>query len=164
MLRWILPSALILALVTAAWPLTHAHADEPPTRHEVASGLMCQCGCGMTVSACGESMSCSPADSIMQEIDDQIAEEKSKGEILDYFATIYGEEVLSVPRKSGFSLMAWVMPFLAVTVGGAGLATLVRLWAKSRPGPPPDAPASGTPTSDINLYEERVDEDLRLLE
>jgi cytochrome c-type biogenesis protein CcmH len=129
---------------------------------------MCQCGCGMTVATCQESMSCSIADSIVQEIDDQIAEDKSKGEILDYFATIYGEEVLSMPRKSGFSLMAWVMPFLAVTVGGAGLATLVRLWARGRPGPPPgpppDSPTSGTPTSDINIYEERVDEDLRLLE
>ncbi len=164
MLRWILPSALILALIVAAWPLTHAHADEPPTRHDVASGLMCQCGCGMTVATCQESMDCSIADSVVKEIDDQIDEGKDKGEILDYFATIYGEEVLSVPRKSGFSLMAWVMPFLAVTVGGAGVAALVRLWSRGRPGPPSDAPASATPTSDINTYEERVDEDLRLLE
>ncbi len=164
MLRWILPSVLALALVVAAWPLTHAHADGPPTRHDVASGLMCQCGCGMTVSTCQESMDCSIADSVVKEIDDQIDEGKDKGEILDYFATIYGEEVLSVPRKSGFSLMAWVMPFLAVTVGGAGLATLVRLWTRGRPGPPRDPPTSGTPTSDINIYEERVDEDLRLLE
>ncbi len=163
MLRWVLPSALILTLVVAAWPLTHAHADEPPTRHDVASGLMCQCGCGMTVATCQESMSCSIADSIVQEIDEQIGEGKGKGEILDYFATIYGEEVLSLPSKSGFSLLAWIMPFLAVAVGGAGVAALVRLWSRGRPGSPSEAPPSPSPISDINPYEQRVEEDLRLL-
>jgi cytochrome c-type biogenesis protein CcmH len=163
MLRWILPSALILALLVAAWPLTHAHADRPPTRHDVASGLMCQCGCALTVAACQESMPCNVSDSVVQEIDDQIAEGKSKGEILDYFATIYGEEILSTPRKSGFGLMAWVMPFLAVIVGAAALAALVGLWARGRPALS-EAPVAAEPTGDLNTFEQRVEEDLRLLE
>jgi cytochrome c-type biogenesis protein CcmH len=100
---------------------------------------------------------------MVQEIDDQIAEGKSKGEILDYFATIYGEEILSTPRKSGFGLMAWVMPFLAVIVGAAALAALVRLWATRR-STPSEAPVAVAPTGHLNTYEQRVDEDLRLLE
>src|SRR3990170_2585442 len=87
-------AALLLALAAGALlaispPAAKAvHADEPPSVHDVASGLMCQCGCGMTVATCQESMSCSVSDSIVQEIKDQIDEGKGKGEILDYFATI----------------------------------------------------------------------------
>lgn len=167
MLRWIPPSALILALIpavlVAVLPLATAHADEPPSVHDVASGLMCQCGCGMTVAACQEAMSCSIAGSLVQEIGDQIDEGKSKGEILDYFATIYGEEFLGAPRKSGFGLTAWVTPFLAVTAGAVVAGTLVWFWATRRLAAMKAAAAPATGFQNLDLYEQRVDEDLRLL-
>ncbi len=162
MLRWMLPPALLVALLLAAWP-PGVGADEPPSVHEVASGLMCQCGCGMTVSACQESMSCAIADTIVQEISGQIDEGKSKGEILDSFVSVYGEDVLSVPRKSGFSLMAWVIPFLAVVTGAVVASGFVWYWARRRPGPT-DAEVSVAQPADLDLYEQRVDEDLSLLE
>ncbi|MEE8385676.1 MAG: cytochrome c-type biogenesis protein CcmH, partial [Dehalococcoidia bacterium] len=125
MLRWMLPSALLLALILTAWPLATS-ADEPPTVHNVASGLMCQCGCAMTVAACQESMPCSVADSIVQQIQSQINDGKSKSEILESFVTIYGESVLAMPRKSGFGLTAWVTPFLAIAAGG--VVVTLTMW------------------------------------
>lgn len=167
MLRWMLPSALILALIPAVLvallPPATAHADDPPGVHEVANGLMCQCGCGMTVATCQEAMSCSIADSVVQEISGQIDEGKSKGEILDYFMTIYGEEVLAAPRKTGFGLTAWVTPFLAVTAGAVVAGTLVWFWATRRPGAMTAAAAPATGFENLDRYEQRVDEDLRLL-
>ena len=166
MLKWILPSVLLLALSVSALPLA-AHADEPPSVHSVAAGLMCQCGCGMTVAVCQESMSCSIAGSIVQEIQGQIDEGKSKQEITESFVSVYGEEILSAPRKSGFGLMAWVTPFLAVGVGGAVAALAAWAWVRRRSTyseATASATAAASPTEDLNLYEQRVDEDLRLLE
>ncbi|MEE8345847.1 MAG: cytochrome c-type biogenesis protein CcmH [Dehalococcoidia bacterium] len=169
MLRWILPSALILALVLTAGlfagstrPLS-VRGDEPPTVHQVASELMCQCGCAMTVAACQESMECSVADGMVEEIRREIDAGKSKREIVDGFASIYGEAVLAMPRKSGFGLTAWVTPLFAVAAGGVVVAVLIWAWARRRSAPPgAELPAS--PSDDLYLYEERVDEELRFLE
>jgi cytochrome c-type biogenesis protein CcmH len=173
MLRWILPSALILALTLPAWlsaaPLpapagpSTANADGPPTVHEVASELMCQCGCSMTVSACQESMECSVADSIVASIQSQIDAGESKQEILDGFASVYGEQVLGSPRKSGFSLTAWVAPFLAVAAGGVMVSTLVFAWVR-RSSTSLKTELSAAESEDLDLYQKRVDDELRLLE
>lgn len=162
MLRWMLPSVLLLALILAAWPLA-VDGDEPPTVHDVASGLMCQCGCALTVAACQESMSCSVADSMVQQIQRQIDDGKSRGEILDHFVSIYGEQVLAAPRKSGFGLTAWVTPLVAVTVGGVAVSALIWAWVRRRSAPP-TAAAPAARSGDLDLYEEQVDDDLRLLE
>ena len=159
MLRWVLPSVLLLVLVLVAWPQT-SDADEPPTVHGVASGLMCQCGCALTVAACQEAMECSVADGMVQNIQRQIDAGKSKQEILDGLATVYGEEVLALPRKSGFSLTAWVAPFLAVAAGGMVVSALIWTWARRRSAFA-EAAASPFPAEGLDPYEERVDEDLR---
>ncbi len=159
MLRWVLPSVLLLVLVLVAWPQT-SDADEPPAVHGVASELMCQCGCSLTVAACQEAMECSVADGMVQNIQRQIDAGKSKQEILDGLATVYGEEVLALPRKSGFSLTAWVAPFLAVAAGGMVVSALIWTWARRRSALA-EAAASPFPVEDLDPYEERVDEDLR---
>lgn len=169
MLRWILPSVLLLTLVLAAGlfagstrPLS-VRGDEPPTVHEVASELMCQCGCSLTVAACQEAMECSVADGMVQNIQRRLDDGESKQEILDGFASIYGEAVLALPRKSGFGLTAWVTPFLAVAAGGVAVSAAIWAWAKRRSAPP-QAELPASPSDDLYLYEERVDEELRFLE
>lgn len=173
MLRRMLPSALLLALVLAAWlfapPLAvpagppTADADGPPTVHEVASELMCQCGCALTVAACQESMTCNIADSMVQEIQRRIDAGESKQEILNAFAAVYGEQVLASPRKSGFSLTVWVAPFLALALGGVVVSALVWAWVRRRPAPV-GAEVLAESSDDLDLYGKQVDEELRLLE
>ncbi len=169
MRRWLLPSAFLLALVLALWLFAPslaipraADADEPPTVHGVASELMCQCGCAMTVAACQEAMECSVADSIVASIQSQIDAGESKQDIVNGFAAIYGEQVLAAPRKSGFSLTVWVAPFLAVALGGALVSALVWGWVRRRPAPV-GAELAGEPSHDLDLYEKRVDDELSLL-
>ena len=159
MLRWMLSSALLLVLVLAAWPKAIA-ADEPLTVHQVAGGLMCQCGCSLTVAACQEAMECSVADGMVQDIQSQIDAGKTKQEILDYFVSAYGEGVLASPRKSGFSLTAWVAPLVVVAAGGMVVSALVFAWVRRRPAFA-EAAASPFPVEGLDRYDERVDEDLR---
>jgi cytochrome c-type biogenesis protein CcmH len=173
MSRRVLPSVVLLALVLPAWlfavPLAApalsqvAYADGQPSVHSVASELMCQCGCSLTVSACQEAMECSVAEDMVQAIQRRLDGGESKQQILDYFASAYGEEVLASPRKSGFSLTAWVIPFLAVAAGGAVISAVTWAWVRRRSASL-EAELSASGSEDHDLYQERVEEDLRLLE
>jgi cytochrome c-type biogenesis protein CcmH/NrfF len=149
-----LPSALLLAVIVAAWPQVMA-ADEPPTVHEVASGLISQCGSGMILAE----HDCSVARSMKASIQSQLDAGKTKNEILDNFVSIYGEQVLAAPRKSGFGLTAWVIPFLAVGVGAAVVSVIIWGWVRRRSAPV-GAEVPSRPPDVLGPYERRVDEDL----
>jgi cytochrome c-type biogenesis protein CcmH len=156
--------ALVLLIALAAPGLTlTASAEESPTVHSVASELMCQCGCALTVAACQEAMECSIATDIVEEINVQIAAGKSKGEIQSYFASVYGEKVLALPKKSGFSLTAWTTPFLAISAGAVLLSIVVWWWVKARTGPEPEEESEPQLREELSLYEQQVDRDLRLM-
>jgi len=153
-----LPSALLLVLILAAWPQAIA-ADEPPTVDEVARELISQCGSGMVLA----DHDCGVARSMKASIQRQIDAGKSKQEILDGFVSIYGEQVLATPRKSGFGLTAWVTPLVVVAAGALVGGAVVWLWARRRPASLA-AETLAEPSDDLDLYEQRVDEELRLLE
>jgi cytochrome c-type biogenesis protein CcmH len=156
--RWLLPLTLVLVLILAVWPQAIA-ADEPPTVDEVARELISQCGSGMILA----DHDCAVARSMKASIQSQIDAGKTKEEILDYFVSIYGEQVLATPRKSGFSLTAWVMPIVVIAAGAVVGGSVVWLWTRRRPAPlGADVPAASS--DDLRFYEERVDEELRLLE
>jgi len=103
------------ALMWPAWSIV-AHADDPDDHktagqvqseqgHKIASELMCQCGCGLTVAACRDSMTCTVAAGLVEQIERQVAAGKSESEIKDYFVTVYGEQILALPRKSRQQLL-----------------------------------------------------------
>lgn len=48
-------------------------------------------------------------------------EGQTKEEIFDYYYSMYGEEGLRAPKKSGFSLVAWVTPFFVIIIAGVAL-------------------------------------------
>jgi cytochrome c-type biogenesis protein CcmH len=77
---------------------------------------------------------------------------KSREEILAYFVSRYGEFVLLSPTKRGFNLLVWILPFLALIVGGCGVYLVARRWTEGREaGPLVVDPA----------YAERVQRELR---
>ncbi len=159
MLRWLLLPALVAILIAATGSLS-VNADGPsPTVREVASGLFSQCGSGMILA----DHDCGVAYSMKTSIQSQIDAGKTKDEILDHFVSIYGEQVLATPRKSGFSLMAWVIPLVGVAAGAVLGATLTWGWTRRRPSPVAVGP-SRAPSGELEVYEKRVDEDLGLLE
>ncbi len=68
----------------------------------------------------------------------------------------FGPGVLATPSKSGFGLLAWLVPILVVLGAALVIGVLVRAWSKRRP-PPPGHPL------DPDL-ERRVDEELARFE
>ncbi|MFQ5916748.1 MAG: cytochrome c-type biogenesis protein CcmH, partial [Candidatus Binatia bacterium] len=64
----------------------------------------------------------------------QLKEGKSPQQIKAYFTSKYGEWVLLAPTKEGFSLLVWILPFIALT-GGILLVILVaRRWVQKKSG------------------------------
>jgi cytochrome c-type biogenesis protein CcmH len=46
---------------------------------------------------------------------------KAQEEILQAYVAQYGERILARPTKEGFHLLAWILPFVALVVGGLAL-------------------------------------------
>ncbi len=88
------------------------------TAGEITQGLTCTCGCNMLVSACEGSMECSVAKKINDKVEKMIAQGQSKEQIIQYFVATEGERILAAPTRKGFNLVAWILPFLAVLLGG----------------------------------------------
>ncbi len=96
------------------------------TSKDIEKELMCQCGCTMVVDVCD----CETANQIREKIAGMIGQGQDKGQIVAYFVGQYGEKMLAAPTKKGFNLVAWVVPFAAVLVGGTGLFFILQAWVR----------------------------------
>ena len=74
---------------------------------------------------------------------EMLAQGRSQDEILDFFAERYGLQVLAAPPKSGLSLVAWIVPVVAVVAVIAGGLLVIRSMAKRRSWPPCHAASYG---------------------
>ena len=104
------------------------------TQSEIEESLTCQCGCGLTVHSCNH-VQCPSGIPLKEEIAGQLAAGKGREEVLTYFSTKYGEKILSAPTTTGFNIVAWVTPFVAVLGAGALIVAVSRRWRRP-PGPP----------------------------
>ena len=135
-----------------------AFAAEVTPQHEVEGRLMCYCGCSdLTVRVC----TCGTADAIREEIAGRLADGQSSAQVVAAFVARHGEQIRSAPLKSGFDLVAWVTPFVALFLAGSALVVMVRRWGRAR-GPSatdsvsPDAQAARAATPEERRALERV--------
>ncbi|HTI35513.1 MAG TPA: cytochrome c-type biogenesis protein [Miltoncostaea sp.] len=91
-----------------------------------------------------------------------IADKRDQGwtqqQVIDGLVGEFGRDVLATPPKSGFDLIAWVVPGIVVLIGLGAIPILTRAWARR---PRPDAAAGGPPPTDEEAA--RLDEELRRL-
>ena len=90
---------------------------------------------------------------MLAEIAAQLDEGNSDDSIISHFAGKYGLTVLSAPPAAGFNLTAWIMPFVALVLGGLLVVYFVRQF-RSRWVP---APAE----VDVTKYQQKVEEELK---
>jgi tetratricopeptide (TPR) repeat protein len=60
---------------------------------------------------------------------------ENEQEIRAYFISKYGEWVLLSPKPEGFNLLVWVLPFLALVVGGGWSWARLRKWVRKEDPP-----------------------------
>ena len=87
----------------------------------------------MTVASCNDST----AEQTRQDIQQRLASGQTKDEIIDAYVAQYGETILASPRKSGFNLVAWIIPPLAVIGGTALVYVAVTRWVRNYGGKTP---------------------------
>lgn len=136
-------AALILAGVAAA-------SEQNPTPSELESELICPV-CDSTLDTSNAEI----ARRMKARIRERIAAGATKSEIKAEFVEQFGERVLATPPKSGFDLLAWVLPLVGGGVALFAVGAVAWGWSRSRP-------AEGNevePPLDLEL-ERRLDDEL----
>jgi cytochrome c-type biogenesis protein CcmH len=151
------PFAAVLAILALVFGLAYiftAGGTPKPTQAALESALVC--------TTCHEPLdeSSSPlAQQMKKQIRLQIAEGRSTAQIKAYFVSELGPQVLAVPTKSGFNLLAWLLPFAAIVLGAAAVGFGARAWLKNRDDADSDTPADPGPKLS-SKQELRVDQEL----
>lgn len=104
-------------------------ADGPPLEEQVralAGELRCVVCQNLSVADSPSEM----AQQMRAIIREQLEAGKTPDEIKTYFVSKYGQWVLLAPVKSGFSLLLWVLPFVALVLGILFAVFLMWRWAR----------------------------------
>jgi cytochrome c-type biogenesis protein CcmH/NrfF len=121
LLRILLIPIVCLALSSPIWA-------QDPTQDEVdvvAEKLNCPTCQGINLADC-QTQTC---QQWREQIYDLLAEDYTEAEILDYFASQYGDRVLQEPPRRGFALWVWVIPVVGLAAGAIWLVFLIRAWS-----------------------------------
>lgn len=121
-----IPAALLVAVVA----LGVAGPALSLSVYEVAREVRCPvCNTSLDVSN-------SPAATAMKDfIAARIAKGEGKDQIIDGLVVEFGRGVLATPPKSGFDLIAWIVPALFVAAGLGAIPFVTRSWARRRATP-----------------------------
>lgn len=128
--------ATIALLGMAVWPLVvRVGAQQFSDRaKKIGSQLKCMCGsCSMTAAGCshpgGEfSGPCPTAKGMLQEADQHVTKGEPDVQIMQAFVQEFGATVYAEPPKSGFSLVAWVMPTVYLVLGALVVIFVISRW------------------------------------
>jgi cytochrome c-type biogenesis protein CcmH len=144
--------AVLAALCLAAIVAPAVPAQDQPNAADLEAELVCPV-CETTLD-----QSDAPVAQRMKTfIRERIAAGDSEEEIKDALVAELGTGVLATPSKSGFGLLAWLVPLGALVAGAIAVALLVRSWSRRRAPPEPERPL------DPEL-DHRVDEELARFE
>ena len=103
-------------------------------RDELEHQLHCQCGCNLDVYTCRTTdFSCSVSPAMHADVMGLVAGGHTAHDIIAAFNAIYGERVLMAPNKSGFNLVGYTMPFVALAAGAMMVNALLKKWKTHQP-------------------------------
>jgi cytochrome c-type biogenesis protein CcmH len=121
--------AVTLAAKPGAQPsMTDAQRDD--LEHQIH----CQCGCNLDVYTCRTTdFACSVSPAMHADVMGLVAGGHTGPEILAAFRAVYGEKVLMAPLRSGFNLVGYTMPFVALGTGAVVVAALIKRWKSRAP-------------------------------
>jgi cytochrome c-type biogenesis protein CcmH len=143
MKRFLLAFLLLLTLLGAipVWGQQEVPVSDNEV-NEVASELFCPLCENTPLDAC-PTQACKDWRELIRT---QLAEGRTEQEIKDYFVAQYGPSVLAEPPTSGFNLVVWLLPLVAVVVGAVFFIRYLRgLQQINASGRPADRPGAATP-------------------
>lgn len=94
----------------------------------ITNRLMCQCGsCNYLVLSCNH-VNCSSSTYISKTVRNALAEGQSEEAILASLVEQYGPRILAEPPREGFTWLGWIMPYVALLLGGGAVAVVLWRW------------------------------------
>ena len=136
-------------------------AETDRARH-VGMSLKCMCkGCDMSAGGCSHpggtfTGPCETAKGMLKEVDQHIARGETDEQIIQAFVAEYGSIVYVVPPKTGFGLVAWLMPIAYIVLGLGLVVFFMRRWSRRRPVHAGTVPGGGTGISPEALQRARA--------
>jgi len=121
---------LIPALLSLAVP--GALGADKEALKRIESNMKCLCDCPHLVADCGDE--CGPAPQIRANIQKLLASGMTEEQVFAKYEEEFGPRIHGAPKPEGFNLVAWVLPFVVLTLGGV----VVAVFLKNRKEPDPD--------------------------
>lgn len=151
---------LLIIFYSLLFTATAVHAQEVTDDdvNEVAKGLYCPVCESTPLDVC-PTQACADWRELIRT---QLESGMSQQEIFNYFATNFGDGVLATPPRSGFGLLLWLFPLLALAVGGVVFARALRGLRAAAPAPAANdgTTAVATPKADLNHYIQQIEAEL----
>ena len=120
----------LLAVAAAALLLMGCAPSTGPVssgqREEVAQGIDKSLMCPVCPSETIDQSQVEIAKQMRVMVREKLAQGESREAILQFFVDRYGPGVLAEPPRSGFNLLVWVIPPVALLAGGGILALVMR--------------------------------------
>ena len=145
--------AITMLAILAMVPLliTPVGAQQLTDRAKQIGGkFMCMCGCSQVLTECNH-VGCSTSASMLKELNQSLSRGNSEDAITQMFVQEFGTKVYAEPPKSGFSLVAWVLPSVYLFVGTGVVILVISRWRRRLPQQV--APAGGGPGISPELLE-----------
>ncbi len=126
-----------------------AASEQNPTPSELESELVCPV-CDSTLDTSNAEI----ARLMKARIRERIAAGATKSEIKAEFVEQFGERVLATPPKSGFDLLAWVLPLVGGSLALVAVGAVAWGWSRSRPADEAEVEAPLDPDLERRLDDE----------
>jgi cytochrome c-type biogenesis protein CcmH len=117
---------------------------------QIGGKFMCMCSCSQVLTQCNH-VGCTTSTEMLKELNQSLARGDSEDTITQMFVQEFGTKVYAEPPKSGFSLVAWVLPSVYLFVGTGLVVFVIARWRK-RPLQQA-APAGGAPGISAEMLE-----------
>ncbi len=122
-LIFILSPFLLFATTAAAAPAASVSEDQA---RAVAAKLRCVVCQNLSVADSPSEM----ANQMRGIIRERLAAGESPEQVVAYFVEKYGEWILLSPRRQGFNLLVWILPFAALAAGLLAIVLLTTRWSR----------------------------------
>ena len=127
---------------------------------EIAQGINRSLMCPVCPSETIDQSRVELAQQMRDLVVEMLEEGRSKEEILDFFVSRYGEDVLAAPPKSGFNILVWIVPVLVLPVVVTILVMVLRNMRRRQGDPAEGFLAHSGSEEDLKPYLARVDEEM----
>ena len=95
--------------------------------NEIAGELLCPVCRGQSVAESNSAL----AQDMRQTIRQKLEEGKSKEEIINYFQTRYGDNILGSPPLRGINLFLWLLPIFTLPIGAFLIIYILKKYGKN---------------------------------